>query len=350
MYLKKNFKHCIPLLLEWYVKYKRDLPWRKNRDAYCIWISEIMLQQTRVEAVIDYYNRFIKEIPNLEKLANISEDKLLKLWQGLGYYSRAKNLKKAAKILVDNGETTLPSTYIELIKLPGIGSYTAGAIASIAYQEQVPAVDGNVLRIMARIMGDYDDITDPKTKVKYEKFLKPYMPVQHSGDLNQAMMELGATICIPNGLARCNICPVSSYCTAYQKGLLSVLPVKKKRISRKIVSKVVFLFLYQGQFAIEKRSEHGLLASLYQFPNLDGFMNLEEICQYLKQKKVIYNTVSLIGTETHIFTHLEWHMVGYYIVLNEKIEDNYIWATLEELTHIYSLPTAFSKFLNKVKN
>ncbi len=339
---------CIPLLLKWYDTHKRDLPWRKDKNAYHIWISEIMLQQTRVEAVIDYYNRFIQEVPDLQTLANIKEDYLLKLWQGLGYYSRARNLQKTAQLLISQGRTTLPSTYAELLKLYGIGTYTAGAIASIAYQEQVPAVDGNVLRILTRILGAYDDIADPKTKTKYENLLKPYMPEKESGNLNQAMMELGATICIPNGVPRCNICPVSSICEAYQKGLLATLPIKTKKQQRKIITKVVFLYMYKNQIAIQKRPDHGLLASLYEFPNIDCSMNLDEVKTYLKQENITYENISFIGKYKHIFTHLEWHMDGYLIHLNKKIKDKYVWVSLEQLNRTYSLPTAFSKILKDI--
>lgn len=342
------FVSCIPLLLDWYSKYKRDLPWRKDRNAYHIWISEIMLQQTRVEAVIGYYNRFLKELPDLQTLATVSEDQVLKLWQGLGYYSRARNLQKTAKLLLQNGQLSLPSTYAELLKLPGIGTYTAGAIASIAYQEPVPAVDGNVLRIMTRITGNYDDIANPKTKTKYETILNPLMPKEQSGDLNQAMMELGATICIPNGLPRCNICPVSSFCQAYQRGSIAVLPVKSKKQKRKSISKVVFLYVYQNQFAIQKRPNHGLLASLYEFPNIDASMNLNEIKNYLKQNDILYENITSMGEYKHIFTHLEWNMIGYAIFLKKKTEGKYIWATLEELSSTYSLPTAFSKILKDI--
>ncbi len=338
----------IPVLLGWYYQFKRDLPWRKDKDAYHIWISEIMLQQTRVEAVIDYYNRFLKQIPDLKTLAHISEDDLLKLWQGLGYYSRARNLQKAAKQLIQEGKDTLPSTYAELLELPGIGTYTAGAIASIAYQEPVPAVDGNVLRIITRILGAYDDIADSKTKTKYENILKPYMPEKESGNLNQAMMELGATICIPNGAPRCNICPVSFICQAYQKGLLAVLPVKAKKQNRKIINKVVFVFHYENEYAIQKRPDHGLLASLYEFPNIDDVMNLEAFSRYCVQNNIFYQTIDLLGEYKHVFTHLEWNMNCYIISLSKKIEDKYIWATKDELYTKYSLPTAFSKILTDI--
>ncbi len=342
----KTMTEIVPLLLEWYKKYKRDLPWRQDKDAYHIWISEIMLQQTRVEAVISYYNRFMQEVPNLKALANLEEDQLLKLWQGLGYYSRARNLKKTAEMLVKEGKNTLPSTYESLLQLKGIGSYTAGAIASIAYQERVPAVDGNVLRVMTRILGSYDDIADAKTKTKYEQLLKPIMPQYAPGDFNQALMELGATICIPNGLPRCNICPVASKCTAYQKGLLKDLPVKKKKINRKVIDKTVFLYQYEDTYAIQKRPDTGLLASMYEFPNLDCKFSIEELKEYLKENYIDWIDIIPLGTAIHIFTHLEWNMTGYKILLTEK-QNEFIWATKEELKNRYSIPTAFLKIINK---
>lgn len=338
-----EFEKIISPLLDWYQKYKRDLPWRQDKNAYHIWISEIMLQQTRVEAVIDYYNRFIEILPNIEALAFVEEDELLKLWQGLGYYSRARNLQKAAKQLIQKNQTELPNTYQELIRLPGIGSYTAGAIASIAYERKVPAVDGNVLRVMTRILGSYDDIAELKTKIKYEQFLTPFMP-ENPGDFNQAMMELGATICIPNGLPRCNICPVAHLCEAYQKGLLAQIPVKSKKIKRKIIEKTVFLFRYQNQIAILKRPETGLLASLYEFPNIDFSLNESELIQYLIKHKIDYQKIHFLKKDKHIFTHLEWHMIGYQIDLKQKIDD-FIWVTMKQLDSSYSLPTAFLKFI-----
>lgn len=340
---EKIIKEIIPLLINWYSKHKRELPWRQNQDAYSIWISEIMLQQTRVETVVDYYNRFLKEIPDIQMLAQIPENQLLKLWQGLGYYSRAKNLQKAAKIIISSGKNTMPSSYEELLQLPGIGTYTAGAIASIAYQERVPAVDGNVLRVMTRLLGSYDDIADLKTKTKYEKFLKPYMPVQ-AGTFNQSMMELGATICIPNGLPRCNICPVASFCQAYQKGLLKDLPVKRKKTKRRKIRKTVFLYSYHNEIAIQKRPDQGLLASLYEFFNIDVFMTLEDVEKYLEIHKISYESINYLGTYQHIFTHLEWEMVCYHINLEKRI-NSYIWVTKEQLVTIYSLPTAFLKIL-----
>lgn len=329
-------------LIKWYQKSKRDLPWRKDHDAYHIWISEIMLQQTRVQAVIPYYERFITSIPNLYALSIIEEEKLLKLWEGLGYYSRVKNMQKCAKMLIENGKTKLPHTYKELLQLPGIGPYTAGAIASIAYKEKVCAVDGNVLRVTARILNSFANISETKTKKKVEAILNKSMP-EESGTFNQALMELGATICIPLN-PRCNICPISSYCTGYKKGNMYKLPIKNKKGKQKEENVTVFLLCYKDKIAIRKRPNKGLLASLFEFPNEMKIVDQNEI-----QNLFSIDKIEKVHSYTHVFTHKIWHMDGYKIRLKEKPNGNYIWTTLSSLQQTYSLPTAFSYFLKDLE-
>ena len=219
-------------LLNWYQKNKRKLPWREGKNAYLIWVSEIMLQQTRIEAVKRYYARFMKELPTIQHLANVEEQKLLKLWEGLGYYNRARNLKKAAQVIEKEYKGQMPKQYEELLNLPGIGEYTAGAIASIAYGQKVPAVDGNVLRVISRIIGSKKDILLSGTKKEMTEKIKTIMPKQ-AGEFNEALMELGEIICIPNGEPYCDKCPLCHKCIAYKDGLTGEIPVREKKMNRK---------------------------------------------------------------------------------------------------------------------
>lgn len=325
-------------LLLWFQKNKRCLPWRENKTAYKIWVSEIMLQQTKVSAVIPYFERFIKKIPNIKALSEIKEDALLKLWEGLGYYSRVKNMQKCAKKIVENGKEELPHTYKELLSLPGIGPYTAGAIASIAYKEKVCAVDGNVLRVTSRIWNKKDNISDPKTKREIEEKLNQKMP-EESGDFNEALMELGAIICIPSN-PRCNICPISHLCKAYQKKTMYTLPIKEKKKKQKEENKTIFLLIYKGKIAIRKRKDTGLLASLFEFPNETGEIKEEDLQKYFSIKEI-----KKLHPYTHIFTHRIWKMEGYKIELNKKPKEDYIWVSKEKLKKDYSLPSAFTPFL-----
>lgn len=255
-------------LLEWYPENKRVLPWREQKNPYYIWVSEIMLQQTRVEAVKPYFERFTKALPDILALAVCSEAQLLKLWEGLGYYNRVRNMQKAAKQMIEKYQGELPPDYDALKGLSGIGSYTAGAIASIAYEIPVPAVDGNVLRVITRITADEADIMKQSTKKRIEEQLKKVMPVGHSGDLNQALMELGATVCVPNGVPRCGVCPLYGLCEARKQEKVNIIPVKAKVKPRRIEDKTVLIILDGERVAIRKRPARGLLAGLYEFPNI----------------------------------------------------------------------------------
>ncbi len=334
-------------LLSWYRREKRDLPWRENRDPYRIWISEIMLQQTRVEAVKPYFFRFFEHFPRIPDLAAAPEEELLKCWEGLGYYSRARNIKKAAEILTEKYNGSFPETYEEILALPGIGSYTAGAIASIAFELPVPAVDGNVLRVLSRVTGSFDDILKQSTKKKMEALVSEVIQPGSAGDFNQALIETGAMICIPGGAPLCSQCPFFTVCAARSQGLTEKLPVKTPKKKRKIEEKTVLLLEYQDKIAIRKRREDGLLASLYEFVNVPGQLSAEEAGALLDQEV----RPEPLPEAKHIFSHVEWHMGGYFISLKEMPEtlpgeENgpALFLTWEEIKKEYPVPNAFAAY------
>lgn len=332
-------------LLNWYREKKRDLPWRKNQNPYHVWVSEIMLQQTRVETVKEYYKRFMKRIPTVEELAKIEEDELLKLWEGLGYYSRARNLQKAAKIIVN--EKAFPNTYEELLKLPGIGSYTAGAIASISFQEKVPAVDGNVIRVMLRLKNSRRSPDDIKLKKELFEELKEIMPAS-PGDFNQAMMDLGATVCVPNTYPSCEVCPLKKYCQAYKEHNTLNIPVpKEKKIEKKIEKYTIIIYQKGNLIAIRKRPNKGLLANLYEFDSVDKILGLPKVKKYLEEQGIAYLKITRLGPAKHIFTHKEWQMQGYLVEVKEQIEQ-FEWVKKEDILEEYSIPTALVKYKEQV--
>ena len=297
-------------LLNWYPGHHRDLPWRRTRDPYAIWVSEIMLQQTRVAAVIPYYERFLKELPDVAALAAVSDDRLNVLWQGLGYYSRARNLKRAANEVLSRFAGRMPDTYEALLTLPGIGSYTAGAIASIAFSKRVPAVDGNVLRVYARIMNDPSDVSDPALKARVFDELKAVMP-EDSGTFNQALMELGAVVCVPNGQPDCGACPLKDVCRAKAAGTAGALPNKKPKKPRVIEEKTVFALFDHGAPLLLKRPDSGLLAGLYELPNVSGTLSATEAMERLSAWNLHPVGDLQSYAAKHVFTHIEWHMRVY---------------------------------------
>lgn len=333
-------------IIEWYQENKRELPWRKEKNPYHIWISEIMLQQTRIEAVKQYYERFLKEIPSIEALAEIEEEKLLKLWEGLGYYNRARNLKKAAQVIQEKYGGKMPKHYKELIELPGIGEYTAGAISSIAYDEKVPAVDGNVLRVVSRVVGSKKDVLENKTKREFTEKLQKIMPKQ-AGDFNEGLMELGELICIPNGEPLCKKCPLQEICIAKNKDLTSFIPVRTQKIKRKKEDMTVFLLEYEGKIAIRKRKEKGLLANMYEFPNINRKLSKKEIQKVLLDWKLESKQIEKIGTHHHVFSHMEWDMIGYKIQLSGTNKE-FEWIEKEEILEKYPIPGAFIPFRKKM--
>lgn len=332
-------------LLEWFGEHARTLPWRSDPTAYHVWVSEIMLQQTRVAAVLDYYRRFMDAVPTLAELAELDEERLMKLWQGLGYYSRARNLRKAARQVMERFGGEFPANYEDILSLPGVGEYTAGAIASIAFGQSVPAVDGNVLRVVSRINADESDITLADTKKQVRQQLQEIIPVKQAGDFNQAMMELGATVCLPNGAPLCDKCPAQTFCRARLEERIHQLPVKAEKKKRRVEQRVVFLLFHKGQVALRKRPDKGLLAGLWEFPN-----ELAPARDALERWGVEIESVRPAGTGKHIFSHIEWRMEGRVVeCASPALPKGWVWAAREELERQYAVPNAFRSFEKAVK-
>ncbi len=338
------------LLLPWYRKNARSMPWRENPRPYYTWISEIMLQQTRVEAATGYFLRFIKALPTVADLAAVPDEELMKLWEGLGYYSRARNLKKTAEILCREYGGELPADYHALLSLPGIGSYTAGAIASIAFGLPYPAVDGNVLRVISRVTECRADIGDPAVKKEWEQVIASILPQQGVGDFNQSLMELGALICQPNGAPRCLACPLIQVCKGYRNGTAEELPVKAPKKERRVETLSVFLLIAGGKTALSKRGEQGLLAGLWELPNHPGKTAPDKLKDYFDELGVPA-VVESAGNAKHIFTHVEWRMEGYIVRLERPFDSpKLIWCTKKELETRYPLPSAFKKYRKMLEN
>ena len=322
-------------LLQWYRENARVLPWRSDPTPYHVWLSEIMLQQTRVAAVLDYYRRFLAQLPDVAALAAVEEDRLMKLWQGLGYYNRARNLQKAACRIMEEYGGVFPHTYEAIRALPGIGDYTAGAISSIAFGIPEPAVDGNVLRVVARITGDDGDIMRPDTKTRMGAALKRVMPVDAPGDFNQALMELGATVCLPNGAPLCDQCPARDFCVARLTERTGELPVKTAKKARRVEERTVFLIFRDGAVALRRRKSRGLLAGLWEYPNELSPAPCPVEASSLEQGP----------SGKHIFTHIEWHMKAVLVqAAHHTLPQGWVWATLEELDRDYAVPNAFQAF------
>lgn len=333
----------IPLLL-WYREHARVLPWRSDPTPYHVWVSEIMLQQTRVAAVLDYYRRFLEAAPTVSDLAQLPTEQLMKLWQGLGYYSRARNLQKAALQIMEHHGGVFPNTYKDIRALSGVGDYTAGAIASIAFHLPVPAVDGNVLRVSARICGDPGDISTPAMKKKVSHALAEIIPLDSPGDFNQAMMELGATVCLPNGAPLCEKCPAAQFCRAFQEGRTQELPVKAPKKARRVEQRTVYLLFYQNRVALRRRPDRGLLSGLWEYPN-------EPVGEedWLSRWGLVPAHLEPAGKGKHIFTHIEWHMNGLSCHLDKpQLPEGWVWADRVELRDRYALPNAFQCFAQTV--
>lgn len=304
-------------LLAWYDGHRRILPWREEPAPYRVWISEIMLQQTRVEAVKPYFERFLQALPDIESLAQVEEDTLLKLWEGLGYYNRARNLKKAAVQIMQEYGGVMPADYGKLLKLSGIGSYTAGAIASIAFHIPVPAVDGNVLRVISRLRKDGEDILNPAVRKRVEAELLEVMPKERPGDMNQALMELGAMVCIPNGAPKCGECPWQELCLAHAGHCEQDFPRKSPKKARKIEDKTILVIRDGRKAAVRRRPERGLLAGMYEFPSLEGHRTMDEALEYVKELGLQPLRIWPLEPSAHVFTHKEWHMIGYAVRVDE---------------------------------
>ena len=343
-----DLKQIVSPLLDWYDGHARILPWREEPTAYRVWVSEIMLQQTRVEAVKPYYERFMEALPNVQALANAKEEQLLKLWEGLGYYNRVRNLQKAAKTVVEQHDGVIPDTFEELCRLSGIGSYTAGAIASIAYGKRTPAVDGNVLRVIARVRLDDRDILNAKVKKSVEDDIRQIMPEDRPGDFNQALMELGAVCCIPNGEPKCQMCPWHDFCEARKQGCMTDYPKKTPKKARTIEYKTVLVLQDEHKVAFRKRPDKGLLAGMYEFPCLDGICSERQVLAYLKSIGLSAVHIRKLADSKHIFTHKEWHMVGYAVRVDELErsgkENDLLFADKEEVQEKYPVPTAYAAY------
>ena len=331
-------------LLQWYRENARDLPWRRDPVPYRVWVSEIMLQQTRVGAVLGYFANFMAAFPTVQDLAAAPEDQLMKLWQGLGYYSRARNLQKAARQIVEEFGGVFPTQYKDIRSLAGVGDYTAAAIASICYGQPVPAVDGNLLRVASRVMGDDTDITTTQGKRHFTAALQQVIPVDEPGRFNQAMMDLGATVCLPNGAPLCDRCPAAEFCRARQEGRQRDLPVRPAKKPRRMEERVVFLLFYQGQVALRRRPGKGLLAGLWEYPN--------ELAPAQEFPAIwgLPGEGTFAGTGKHIFSHVEWHMTARrWDRTDPALPDGWVWASREALAREYPIPSAFAPFQDAVE-
>lgn len=329
-------------LLPWYQANKRELPWRNDTQPYHVWLSEIMLQQTRVEAVKGYYSRFLQALPTIEALANCDDDALHKLWEGLGYYSRVRNLKKAACVIMEQYGGEFPGEYEKVLSLPGIGEYTAGAVCSICFGLPTPAVDGNVLRVIARINDDATPIDLPAYKKQVQQELAAIYPKQ-TGDFTQALMELGATVCGPNRKPGCVSCPCKDFCLGARHKTAEKLPVKLPKKGRKQEEMTVFILRCDGRYAIQKRGSSGLLADLWQFPNIPGKLEVQQAVDAAGAMDIRPSQVLQSLDKTHIFTHIQWDMRGYYLEIAEP-GGGFTWLTAEEIEKEIALPTAFRQF------
>ena len=384
-------------LLAWYREHARILPWREEPEPYRVWVSEIMLQQTRVEAVKPYFARFMEALPDVKALAAVPDDRLMKLWEGLGYYNRARNLKKAAQIIVNEYGGRLPDTKEELFKLPGIGSYTAGAVASIAYGKREAAVDGNVLRVISRVLASREDIASQPVKRQFEEDLVRVMPAEDCSAFNQGLIEIGALVCVPNGEPRCGECPLRSVCLAARNGLTGEIPYKAPKKPRRIEERTILLIESGDLVAIQKRPEKGLLASMYEFPGLEGTYSREEVwaaaegmfrtegenadvadgrsgtaigsspvvrsaaCGSDAGSSAAGSIASIPDTgatsairsvtpapdAVHIFSHVEWHMTGYRLEA-DHIPARFLAVSRREISEKYALPSAFDRYIKLI--
>ena len=336
-------------LIPWYEAHKRELPWRQDKEPYHVWLSEIMLQQTRVEAVKEYYRRVLTALPTIADLAEAPEEQILKLWEGLGYYNRVRNLQKAAQTICADYTGVFPSEYAQIRSLSGIGDYTAGAIASICFDAPTPAVDGNVLRGYSRLLADDANIDLQTTKKRITRKLQETYPRKNPGIATQALMELGATVCVPNGAPRCDVCPVAEICQAREQDTWRNLPVRSEKKKRKIVDKTVFILLTEDTVALHKRSASGLLAGMWEFPNVDVKLDKQAAVTQVTGWQAEPVDLLMQTSYTHIFSHVEWHMTAYYIRCR-RTNKKWKWVTKESLDETYALPSAFRPFREQIEN
>ena len=333
-------------LLPWYREKKRDLPWRQDKEPYHVWLSESMLQQTRVEAVKGYYARFLDAVPTIEALSQCDDDLLHKLWEGLGYYSRVRNLKKAAIQIMEQHGGIFPEEYEKIRALPGIGDYTAGAISSICFDRPRAAVDGNVLRVISRLTEDATPIDLPAQKKAVTASLEAVYPAE-AGEFTQALMELGATLCGPNWAPMCDVCPCREFCGGARHGTARQYPVKLPKKGKREEEKTVYILSCDGRYALEKRPDSGLLAGLWQFPNVPGKLETMQALDAVQQMGLRPREITKQIERKHIFTHIVWQMRGVYLEVAEE-SDAFIWLTAEQIEQTAALPTAFRQFWEEV--
>ncbi len=337
-------------LISWFQEHGRDLPWREGKHPYAVWISEVMLQQTRIEAVKGYYQRFMQALPDVSSLSACEEEVLLKLWEGLGYYNRARNLKKAAMIIEEEYGGQFPKEYAHLIKLPGFGPYTAGAVASICFNEAVPAIDGNVLRVLSRIWNDDTDVLSNAAKKRAQESITSVLSDAEPSLFNQAIMELGEVICVPNGEPRCSECPISQMCLAYAAGRQRDLPVRIKKTKRKIEHRTLIILRDTEGVVIQKRPPRGLLAGMYELPYLEGEASMDAVLSFLRSEGFSPLHIRPLPPAKHLFSHVEWRMNAYLVMAedfeeyHQKLPKNYVIAHIDDLQQKYPIPGAFAAY------
>lgn len=338
-----NYAKLPGTLLPWYQANARDLPWRADNDPYHVWLSETMLQQTRAEVVCGYYPRFLAVLPDISALAGADEELLYKLWEGLGYYSRVRNLQKAARIICENHGGRFPENFAAIRALPGVGPYTAGAVASICFGQRRAAVDGNVLRIISRITGFDAPIDSPAVRRAFAENLERVYPEGHTGDFTQALMELGATVCMPRS-PRCPECPARGFCLALARDWVSRLPVRLPKREKRVEEKTVFLLRCEGAIALCRRTGPGVLSGMWQLPNVDGILSPEQALGWAEENGVRPADLLSECARIHVFTHIRWEMRCYRIACRCRAPE-FTWCTAEDLRTVYALPTAFRQFL-----
>ncbi|WML38518.1 A/G-specific adenine glycosylase [Neobacillus sp. OS1-2] len=336
-------------LIAWFKNEQRDLPWRIDQDPYKVWVSEIMLQQTRVDTVIPYFNRFIEWFPTIDDLAEADEDKVLKAWEGLGYYSRVRNLQSAVKEVKEKYNGEVPNTPKEIAELKGVGPYTAGAILSIAYGIPEPAVDGNVMRVLSRILSIWDDIAKPSSRKIFEQVVRGLISHEDPSAFNQALMELGALVCTPTSPS-CLLCPVREHCQAFFAGVQNELPVKtKKTKTRDVQLASAIITDTSGKFLIHKRPKNGLLANLWEFPTIElhhPMLNDREhiVTRFNETLDLDIKLEQIIGQIDHVFSHLVWNLKVYTGTITSEFTETDEWklASFEEMKE-YAFPVPYQK-------
>jgi len=352
--MNKNNHVLVDRIIFWFRNNRRYFPWRINRNWYKVWISEVMLQQTQAEQIINYYNRFLKRFPTVTKLANANLQEVLKLWEGLGYYSRARNLHKSAKIIVENFDRTIPDDIHKISQLPGIGEYTSHAILSIVYNKHLSVVDGNVIRVITRIYNITDDIRLPKSKRMIKNKMDYLLPHNNPGEFNEAVMELGATVCFP-GKPKCISCPVSEFCYAFSNDLTKKLPFKPPRPDKPVRNGFMQIIRHKKKLLIVKRKENGLLGGFWEFPykaiEINGDLSLKQI-NNLSDSIFIEGSIQQIWKPVkHTYSHFHLNLYPIHIdekakIIAEDMYDELIWISTSELS-LYPLHKAMQKVVEK---